>query len=219
MLADSASMYGIYRMQKTFMAKLFGFPKVLRVTGNPSMLEVYAGTKADARLALGLDPQRPTILIMGGGTGAAAINRLVAENVNQVLDKAQVLHITGSGVQGSIVQKGYKSWEFSNQMPLLYAASDMVVSRAGFSSITEICQLGKPAILLPIPNSQQEANAQWLLSHNAAAVLQGEVSSEAFLEILYKVLDNQAYQQELSKNASGLMSTDAAQVLVTLMNI
>ncbi len=120
----------------------------------------------------GLDETRPVIFIVGGGTGARSLNEAVWSILDQLLKKTQIIHMTGKG-KGQIIppQKkevtslAYVQKEFLTETEILnaYAAADLVISRAGIGGISDLSALSKPAIFVPIPDSQQEKNIENLL--------------------------------------------------------
>ena len=102
---------------------------------------------------------------MGGGTGAQALNRAMDRIVPALLPEIQVIHLTGKGKdEGAPVNDpGYVRAEFfTDEMPMAYAAADLVVSRAGIGAISELAATMKAAILVPLPDSPQAANAEAL---------------------------------------------------------
>jgi len=110
----------------------------------------------------GLDPNRPVLLVTGGGTGAVQLNRAIARIEPALPLELQFIHLMGKGKRFSIPSGrfGYVSFEFlADQMVTALAASDIVVSRAGFGAISELAALKKPSILVPLPNSPQAVNA------------------------------------------------------------
>lgn len=148
-----------------------------------------------------LDADYPTVLIFGGGTGAQAINQLVSE---ELCEFANVIHITGKGRGGGhITHPHYHAYEIlREEMKEALHVADVVVARAGIGTITELAALGKPAIIIPMPNTHQELNAQMLKKYNAAIVLnQEEVTEESVIGTIRGMdLDT------LSKNISALQS-------------
>lgn len=118
--------------------------------------------------SFGLDPKRPVIFAVGGGTGALAINRAIQEILDTELRTVQLIHLTGIGkmrsASGQVISPklGYVVAEFFDEQQMLqaYAAADLVISRAGMGSISDLASLSKPTILIPIPHSHQEENAK-----------------------------------------------------------
>jgi len=124
--------------------------------------------------AFGFDPEKHVVLIFGGGTGAQALNMLVESTIPVWLSFAQVIHVTGIGKGNPepSAARGYVRREFlDREMKDAYAAADLIISRAGMGTISEVASLSKAAILVPIPGSHQEDNARAVEQGGAAMVL------------------------------------------------
>jgi UDP-N-acetylglucosamine--N-acetylmuramyl-(pentapeptide) pyrophosphoryl-undecaprenol N-acetylglucosamine transferase len=118
----------------------------------------------DARRYFQLDPRRQTVFMFGGGTGAAALNQAVDMMRSRADSSFQIIHLTGRNkieMRRTDLSKGYIVADFfdERQMSMAYAAADIVVSRAGIGAMSELACLKKAAIIVPIPGSHQEANA------------------------------------------------------------
>ena len=128
---------------------------------------------SSANQQFGLDPSRPVLLVTGGGQGSMGLNQAVATILPYWLERFQVVHLIGQ--DASLIEyhhPGYQVHEFVTQgMGDLLARSDLVVTRAGLGIIGELAALGKDAVLVPIPGTHQEENAQFLKQHHTAAVL------------------------------------------------
>lgn len=149
-----------------------------------------------------LDEERPLLLVLGGGTGSAFINWLVKDSLSELLGFTQVLHITGPGKGGGVLsQSGYCPLEFMDHAELLWFMDKarVVVSRCGLGVLTEIAALGKAAILIPMPKSHQEDNAQLFGVKHAAIVLAEEnISSDVFVAQVRKLVDRKKPHMEMS---------------------
>ncbi len=113
----------------------------------------------------GLEEHLPVVLFTGGGTGSSVLNQVVESNLDKWLSKVQIIHLTGKGRGLEALERpGYIKREFLDEQDLLnaYMAADVVVSRAGMGAITDLATLSKPSILVPIKNSSQERNAEYL---------------------------------------------------------
>jgi len=210
-------------------------------TGNPVRRELAdGGKKAPLIKGLvlrsfseggvgGLSDNLPTVLIIGGGTGATAINKLVWDDLNNLTKFCQVIHITGKkkNIQNSIRQladqiqnSNYQSFKFLNadQVAEAYAAADTVVSRAGMGVLTELSYLGKPAILIPMPDSHQEDNAKIFKDKDAAIVLnQKELTPEALTENIKKLLDDEALRGKFSDNIKKVIKRGANKEIIKII--
>ena len=169
----------------TFPGSVAHFPRNrTHVTGNPVREEILAGNREGALRTFGFTPDRPVLLVVGGGTGALGLNRLVAEAAPLLSAHCQVIHVTGKGKSVSTPGAGpeYRQVEFLvDEMGDALAAADLVLSRAGLSALTELAALGKPSILIPMPDSHQNANARVFAGKGAAVLLQERETSPASL--------------------------------------
>lgn len=176
-----------------------------------------------------LDQKRQTILITGGGTGAVAINQLTLEALGELTKQYQVIHITGEGkgIADRIedyytredqmrIRQYYHPVEFVTEgMCAFLKRADVVVTRAGLSSLTELSVLAKPTIIIPIPDSHQEANARYYGKYNAAHVLDQKIlTGELFAKAIKDILNNRAEQEALKKNIKQMIHPNAPSLYV-----
>lgn len=131
--------------------------------------------RSQALRQLGLVVDRPVVFVMGGGTGALALNELVTRSWQNWRKRGwQIIHLTGTGKEGTFIADAgviQKPLCLPDEMRILYAAADVLVCRAGMGTISEAVSLRKPMILVPIPASQQEANTKPFADAEAAIVL------------------------------------------------
>ena len=184
------------------------------MTGNPVRKELTAGAKsqAEARQSFGLDPNRPTLLVVGGSLGARTLNESLETGIRQLVEAGlQVIWQTGKyfGDRGKTAAKGLKGVvvaPFITDMASAYAAADLVVSRAGASSISELQLLGKPCILVPSPNvaeDHQTKNARALSDRGAAVlVTDAEARTRLVPEILRLMADPDTLRDMSAKIAA-----------------
>ncbi|MCU1679123.1 MAG: UDP-diphospho-muramoylpentapeptide beta-N-acetylglucosaminyltransferase [Frankiales bacterium] len=142
-----------------------------------------AATQREARIALGLDPDIPTLLVFGGSQGARSINHAAA-SVSRALTaaKTQVLHATGAAHADAVseslggAQPGYHVVPYLDRMDLAYAAADVVLCRAGAMTCTELAALGVPAVYVPLPhgNGEQRLNALPVVNAGGGVVIADE---------------------------------------------
>ncbi|MBK1825476.1 undecaprenyldiphospho-muramoylpentapeptide beta-N-acetylglucosaminyltransferase [Haloferula rosea] len=179
------------------------FPGVKTVvTGTPVRDELRSlPTREDAAKEWGLDPAKPTILVMGGSQGARKLNSIVAEAFGagaEHADLPQVLHIAGPGDEERVRseaggREGYRVVGFCDQMPAAYAVADAVVARSGASSMTELAFLELPSVLVPFPyaaDDHQTVNAR--VFHDAGAAYletESELTSEELIERVGEMLE------------------------------
>ncbi|WP_323961483.1 undecaprenyldiphospho-muramoylpentapeptide beta-N-acetylglucosaminyltransferase [Arthrobacter sp. JZ12] len=139
--------------------------------------------REEARAELGLDPNLPTLIVTGGSSGAASINRAVASAAPRIAEDGrdvQVLHITGRGKQvttpdGRLLEApGYRQIEYVDGMEKVYAAADLLLARAGAATVCEVAAVGLPSVLVPLPhgNGEQRLNAAGLVEAGAAVLVE-----------------------------------------------
>ena len=157
------------------------FPgRTIRITGTPVRPEISTlPPRAEAAARLGLDPDKTTILVTGGSQGARRLNDLAAAAATHLPDGWQVLHIAGAADAERVRQlttqvPGYQVLGFCDQMPDAYAVADLLVARAGASSLCEIAQIGLPSLLIPYPHAaddHQTRNAEVFQRAGASRLL------------------------------------------------
>jgi UDP-N-acetylglucosamine--N-acetylmuramyl-(pentapeptide) pyrophosphoryl-undecaprenol N-acetylglucosamine transferase len=162
--------------------------------------------RGEARLAVerfGLRPHTPTVLIIGGGTGAVTLNELFAVIGPELVKRANVIHLTGRGKMIPALQKfgaGYYATEFLGEgLADAYAAADLVVARAGMGTIMEVAALKKATLLIPLPGTHQEANARAVASRAGAMVLPPGTTPQNVLQTLFKIVGDEAFRARLSE--------------------
>ncbi len=195
------------------------------VTGNPIRGEILLKSKQQAREELHLD-SRPCILSFGGSLGAGTLNRIMADVIAWHCKDARYHHIHGYGRMGkdtflpALEQKGidvsqYPQLdvrEYIDNMDTCMAAADLVICRAGASTLSELQAVGKASILLPSPNvaeNHQYHNAMVLQNHGAAVVIEDkDVTAQWMIRQIEEICDHPDRLRELSENAKKLAITD-----------
>jgi len=215
----------------TFESSLEHFGSRAVWTGNPVRREIksFNIAKQEAVRKMGLRGNKnQVVLIMGGGTGAQAINELVAGALPKLTDMCQVIHITGRN-RGDLPEldraetqdRNYKKFDFLQTDGLVkaYTVADIVVSRCGMSSLTELSFLAKPCILIPIPDSHQEDNAAVFRAKEAAKVLdQTELDPETFAGHISELVHDREAREKLAGNIKYIMRPDANRRLLRLID-
>ena len=219
------------------MERFFPAEKIL-LTGNPVRQDLVHGSKEQAiaylqkEYGVAFSLERPTLLIIGGSLGARTINQALLAGVQQLLDQGiQVIWQTGKtyyeqirsqlsncpGAQASSPAKLSNSpivvTPFLTNMPDLYALADLVISRAGASSISELCLLGKPAILVPSPNvaeDHQTHNAMALVKKEAAVLVKDADAQQQLIPTALALLQDPARLSALSEHILTLAQPDSA---------
>ena len=208
----------------------FNLKKTFHI-GNPVRKEIFSGNSQRGLEFFKLSPGLKTILFMGGGTGAQIINQMVVETISQLTANFQVIHLTGKGKgiaqnfadnfdreTNKRISERYRAYEFLNQELFdAYALADLVVSRAGFSTLTELAVLAKPALVIPLPG-HQELNAQYFAKYNAVKILKQEnLNPQTFSEAILYLMNNPGELITLSRNITTLIDKYAAKRYVDLI--
>ncbi len=205
------------------MEKFFPVQKI-KVTGNPVRAAIVQSVigKEDAIRSFGLDPEKITVLSVGGSLGAKSINAAIEEGLPEFMENdIQLIWQTGKpfAKQGRIAAMGKPNvWvgEFITQMENAYAASDIVISRAGAMAIAEICVVKKPAVLVPYPfaaEDHQTVNAKALELKQAAIFIRDEDSKEKLVATAISLAKDKKLQAEMSGNLAALSVSNADEVI------
>ncbi|AXB56632.1 undecaprenyldiphospho-muramoylpentapeptide beta-N-acetylglucosaminyltransferase [Flavobacterium fluviale] len=200
------------------------FPKEkIVLTGNPVRQDLIdIESKRDEAIAFyGLDPNKKTVLVLGGSLGARRINQLIEKELQNFLSQnVQVIWQCGK-----LYFEDYKKYNQSNvkvvdfieRMDFVYAASDVIISRAGASSVSELCIVGKPLIFIPSPNvaeDHQTKNAQAIVDAKGAILLKESELESQFSIVFEALLKDQGKQKQLSDNIKKLAMPNATKVIV-----
>jgi UDP-N-acetylglucosamine--N-acetylmuramyl-(pentapeptide) pyrophosphoryl-undecaprenol N-acetylglucosamine transferase len=189
-------------------------------TGNPVRKELGSVIKQDALKKFGLKGEKKTLLILGGSLGARSINNAVKKNVEKIVENGiQVIWQTGKNYYEkykNLNSNMVKVFDFIDDMNSAYSASDMLLARAGATTIAEILVLGIPSVLVPSPNvaeNHQYYNAKSLADRNAAILIEDNKIETKVSEVVIEILSDDKKLNELSKNALSIAKPDAARVI------
>jgi len=211
------------------MERYFPTEKIV-FTGNPIRKNLI-DTVADKSEALGyfkLNPDKPVVLLIGGSLGARTLNESVMANLELIAKTdAQVIWQTGSYYYKEMIDRLGKNcpanlqpMEFVSRMDLAYAVADVVISRAGAGTISELCLLGKPSVLVPSPNvaeDHQTKNAMALVDNQAALLIKDGDSKEQLWPESFKLLADKQRLNSLSLNIRKLAKPNAAKEIVDVV--
>jgi len=171
--------------------------------------------REQARLELGLDPSLPTLLVTGGSQGAKSINSAIEQSREQLLNAGiQVLHIVGDG--SDLAEEntpGFLRMKYCNAMEIAIAASDLAISRAGSSTVSEFTACGLPAIYIPYPvgNGEQRFNAQTVVEAGGGLLVDdADFTSRYVAEKVIPILSHTKTLQEMSERARSVAIADGA---------
>ena len=207
------------------MERFFPAEKII-MTGNPvrqALLDTKM-SKEEAIKSFGLDPSKKTILIVGGSLGAGTVNKSVMQHLDEIAESGvQVIWQTGKYYNADINEhlKGrdlpmIKVLDFISDMGAAYKAADLVISRAGASSISEFCLLGTPVILVPSPNvaeDHQTKNAMALVDKDAALYVKDADAPEQVISLALKTVQDEAKLRSLSENILKLALPNSADII------
>ena len=202
--------------------RFFPAGKIVK-TGNPvrqDLLEI-SKKKEEALSFFNLDKGKKVVLVLGGSLGARTINQLVEKHYKAMLEQGvQVIWQTGRFYFEQYNRynnvEGLQVVEFLNRMDLAYAAADIIISRAGAGSISELCIVGKPVIFIPSPNvaeDHQTKNAQAIVDKEAAIMIK-ESNLEVFEEEFRSLINDVAKQKDLTINIQKLALPKATEHIV-----
>jgi len=187
-------------------------------TGNPVRQDLlHIDEKREEALDhFKLDPNKMTLVILGGSLGARAINQALEKNIQTILKNDvqviwQSVKLYYEDYKKFSEIKGVQVWEFTQQMDLLYAAADILISRAGAGSISELCIVGKPVIFIPSPNvaeDHQTKNAKFVTDKDAGILLKEE-NIGSLSEVINILFEDAQKRKTLSKNIKKLALPNA----------
>nr|WP_315146288.1 undecaprenyldiphospho-muramoylpentapeptide beta-N-acetylglucosaminyltransferase [uncultured Flavobacterium sp.] len=200
------------------------FPKEkMLLTGNPVRQDLIdVTTKREEAIAyFKLNPNKKTILVLGGSLGARRINQLIEKELSHLLDQ----HVQIIWQCGKLYLEDYSKYNsaqvqvvaFIERMDLVYAAADLVISRAGASSVSELCIVGKPVIFIPSPNvaeDHQTKNAQAIVDKKGAIMIKEAALEEEFSIVVEALLKDEGKQQLLGDNIKKLALPQATVQIV-----
>ncbi|MFV5696707.1 undecaprenyldiphospho-muramoylpentapeptide beta-N-acetylglucosaminyltransferase [Flavobacterium sp. LB3P122] len=200
------------------------FPKgKMILTGNPVRQDLI-DIESKRTLAIqyfNLDSKKKTLLILGGSLGARRVNQLIEKELGNILTQnVQVIWQCGK-----LYLEDYKKYnapnvqvvDFIERMDLVYAAADVIISRAGASSVSELCLVGKPVIFIPSPNvaeDHQTKNAQAIVDKKGALMLKESELDSQFSLVFEALLKDQGKQNQLSENIKQLAMPEATKQIV-----
>ena len=199
------------------------FPKDrIILTGNPVRQELQNDTisREEAIRFFNLDPSKKTILVIGGSLGARTINNSIAAGIEKIPQNIQLIWQSGKGYDTQAKKvldekkpENIKQMPFISRMDMAYKAADLVISRAGASSISELCLLGKPVILIPSPNvaeDHQTKNAQALSTKHSALRTRDCDAQNLLIDTALKTVQDETSLKNMSDNISKMAQRDSA---------
>ena len=191
------------------------------LTGTPIRGELFTGDREKGLAICGFSDDKPVLMVMGGSQGAVSVNNAVRGNLDELLKRFQVVHLCGKGHLDASLEKteGYRQFEYVKEdLKHLFAAADLLVSRAGANAICEILALGKPSLLIPLPTKgsrgDQILNANSFAEQGFSEVLEDEKAADQIVEKAVELYNNRAKYQEAMKASH---QTDAIPIIMKLI--
>lgn len=203
------------------------FPKEkINLTGNPIRQDLLdkMGSKTDAADHFKMDKDKKTVLVIGGSLGARTINQSMMDNMDKMgQSDFQLLWQTGKyyyeEVKAVVEKSGYeniKVLDFIVRMDYAYAIADVIISRAGAGTISELSLVGKPVVLVPSPNvaeDHQTKNAMALVNKNAAIMVKDSNAKTELVDRVLNLVHDEDKMDDLSKNIKGMALRDSAKII------
>lgn len=223
-LANRLSFPFVDKICVTFAAAKKHFKKQEKVviTGTPIRQELFNGSKAKGLALCGFNNDKPCLLVMGGSLGSATLNNSLRQSLPALCEHYQIIHLCGKGKLDTALfnQADYCQFEFANEeLADLFAASDLVVSRAGANSLYEILALEKPHVLVPlsakVSRGDQIQNARYFKQQGISQVVDEEtLTTETFLRAINEVHQN---REEIITKIKGLHIESATLKIIALI--
>jgi UDP-N-acetylglucosamine--N-acetylmuramyl-(pentapeptide) pyrophosphoryl-undecaprenol N-acetylglucosamine transferase len=187
-------------------------------TGNPVRPMIGSGTVAAGQRITGFSSRKPILMIIGGSQGSLAINQAIEKHFNELIDLADIIHLTGGGKSINRSHARYFSRTYVlEELPHLYEISDLVLTRAGAGTLSELGSLKKAAVVVPLPgvaHDHQIRNAEFLASHGAAEHLPQERLGE-LPSVLRVLLGNAERRQSMAEALHTLLPANASEKVAT----
>ncbi|WP_300569950.1 undecaprenyldiphospho-muramoylpentapeptide beta-N-acetylglucosaminyltransferase [Flavobacterium sp.] len=201
------------------------FPKEnMILTGNPVRQDLISVSEKrnEALTYFNLDASKKTLLVLGGSLGARRINQLIAKEIDWLLSQnIQIIWQCGKlyfdEYQRFSTRENVQVVSFIDRMDLVYASADLVISRSGASSVSELCLVGKPVIFIPSPNvaeDHQTKNAQAIVDKHGAILLKESQLDAEFKLVFESLLKDKGKQEDLGKNMKELALPNATKQIV-----
>jgi len=193
--------------------------------GNPVRQQIFRGNKERAKKIFGITTDLPVIFVTGGGTGSLKVNQLVVESIQHLQGFCEIIHLSGKERPQELVEHASKFFSFyhhfqffKNEMADAYAVADLVISRGGFGSISEIAALAKPAILIPKPGHQFD-NVKFIAEAGAAIFVDERTADGNYLaKIVKDLLSDNIEKKRLGKKISSVMPVAKSEEIVSIID-
>lgn len=206
-LKDFNTNFGLFYKKNKFDKVVF--------TGNPIRFGEEQASKTLALKYFNLNNDMPVLFVTGGGTGSVYLNSLIEIALPKLAKTVQIIHLTGVKKGRFLKHENYQRHDFIDRMDMAYTAADLVLSRAGLSTISELSFFKKVSIIIPLAKTHQEINAAYLEYKQAAIIFnQNEITPDILVYVVRKLLFKYDMQQKFSNNIFKLMPHDSAKKIV-----
>jgi len=216
--------------------EFFRFRQKVTVTGYPIRKELTAWKIEDAYRSFGFSPDLPTLLVTGGSLGSLSINKALAPVLSELLAQMQIIHLTGKltwpqfkNIRQELpdeLKKRYCAYPYLHEeMGAAFTIADLVLSRAGASSLGEYSHFGIPSILVPYPHAwrYQKVNADYLADRGAALIVEDAELAEKIASLIVELMGDPERREQMRMAVRSLTQPQAAksiaQVLIDLANV
>lgn len=207
--------------------KYYRNKRQIRCTGYPTRSSLRKWSREEARRLLNLNDEPPVLLVLGGSKGARSINNAVLEHLTELLGFLQLIHISGEQdwLQVSVMVKNHNHPHYHpfpylhEEMGAAFAASDIVLSRAGASILGEYPLFGLPSMLVPYPHAwrYQKVNADFLVRHNAAVIVEDANLDNQIVPVVKNLLKDNPQMESMRMSVKSLANPDAARSISQLL--
>ena len=212
-----------YGASRTFLNR----NKAIHLTGNPTRSTLDNVPRQQAAESFGLDGSRRTVLVFGGSQGSLGVNRAVLQALPGILSSGtQIIWQVGDtdyeritaepSVRTALGGGGVRIYRYIDRMGEAYAASDLVICRAGATTLAELTRIGKPSVLIPLPSAaadHQTANARSMEQAGASVMVPEQKAGEELARAVVRLLGDTGALQRMAESARGLGRPDAGRVL------
>ena len=208
----------------------FNKNKRAEITGYPTRSDLKVIDRASALATFNLSSELPVLLVIGGSKGAHSINQAVFDNLTSLLERVQVLHITGaaeesaaqaarSTLPASLVDRYHPYAYLHEEISAAFSCASLALSRAGASTLGELPLFGLPAILVPYPFAwrYQKVNAEYLVKHDAAVMIENAALSGQLSDAVFTILEDEQKLNTMRKNMHSLATPKAAEKIAGLL--
>lgn len=188
-------------------------------TGNLVRKSIYKYKNVNLKSIFNIETEKPVLLVTGGGTGSVFINNLILKNIDEILNNYFVIHLFGKGkLPENIIEKqDYIITEFSKETDKLFNLADVVITRAGLGTLTELSAISKACIIIPLPGHQEENTK--ILKERIPVFYQNNFLEKDFLNKLKELSENKNLRLEAGENLKKIIEIGNKKYIEILNNL